>query len=309
MGTGAWDIGISNTASGASGFDYHAGVNTERDTGLIGVGLLGIALAERLLQAGFRVTGHDLSPARREALRALGGEVAESAEAVAERCGVVVVCLPHSGVTADVLPAMRGGLVIDTTTGSPEEMAGFGAALAGRGVGYVDATIGGSSAVVREGHAVILCGGTAEAFEDARSRLSCFGSKLFHLGPAGAGARMKLVVNLVLGLNRAVLAEGLSFAERSGVDPAVALEVLKAGAAYSRAMDAKGRRMLEADYAPEARLRQHHKDVRLILAEAARAGAYTPLSELHDRLLSAAEEAGFGESDNAAVIEAYRAGR
>src|SRR5262249_5035308 len=114
-----------------------------------------------------------------------------------------------------------------------------------------------------------------------------------------------LVVNLVLGLNRAVLAEGLSFARACGIAPAEALAVLKASAAYSRAMDAKGEKMLNEDFSPEARLSQHLKDVRLILASAAARAAPVPLSEVHRQLLEKAEGAGYGDADNSAVIKAF----
>ena len=117
---------------------------------------------------------------------------------------------------------------------------------------------------------------------------------------------MKLVLNLVLGLNRAVLAEGLAYAAACGLDPAAALDILRAGPAYSRAMDVKGPRMLQGDYTPEARLAQHHKDVGLILASGAEAGASLPLSRVHDELLRAAEQAGLGEADNSAVYEVFR---
>ena len=116
---------------------------------------------------------------------------------------------------------------------------------------------------------------------------------------------MKLVVNLVLGLNRAALAEGLAFARACGFNPADALKILAAGPAYSRAMDTKGRKMLEHDFTPQARLSQHLKDVRLILAAGASTGARLPLSEVHRRLLEQVERAGFGDADNSAILKAY----
>jgi 3-hydroxyisobutyrate dehydrogenase-like beta-hydroxyacid dehydrogenase len=115
---------------------------------------------------------------------------------------------------------------------------------------------------------------------------------------------MKLVTNLVLGLNRAVLAEGLVFAEATGLSREEALKVLLNSPAYSRTMDAKGPKMVQGDFTPEARLAQHIKDVRLILAEAERGGASLPLSAVHLDLLEAAEAAGLGDLDNSAVIRA-----
>ena len=117
---------------------------------------------------------------------------------------------------------------------------------------------------------------------------------------------MKLVVNLVLGLNRAVLAEGLSFARKTGVSPERALEILKCSAAYSRVMDTKGRKMLRSDFKPQARLSQHLKDVRLILSFGKKFGAKLPLSAQHRKLLELVDTAGGGDLDNSAIIQAFK---
>jgi len=116
---------------------------------------------------------------------------------------------------------------------------------------------------------------------------------------------MKLVANLALGLHRAVLAETLTFAQACGVSPTDALEVLKAGAAYSRVMDDKGEKMLHHDFTVEAKLSQHLKDVRLILAEAHTGNAKVPLSQIHRQLLERLDGFGYGDLDNSAIIMAY----
>jgi 3-hydroxyisobutyrate dehydrogenase-like beta-hydroxyacid dehydrogenase len=278
--------------------------------GLIGVGLLGGAMTERLLGRGFRVLGTDLDPARLDALRELGGEVASSADEVARSCDRILLSLPTGDVAAEVVdqidPSLRPGqVIIDTTTGEPAGAETMQRRLAARGVAYLDATVSGSSAQAREGEIVIMAGGDAEAFGACRDVFGALAWAAFHVGPCGSGARMKLVTNLVLGLNRAALAEGLTFARSLGLDPGLVLTVLREGAAYSRAMDTKGPKMITGDFTPQARLSQHLKDVRLILAEARRAGAATPLSDVHRALLEAAEAAGYGEADNSAIIRAY----
>ena len=278
--------------------------------GLIGLGLLGSALAGRFLGAGFSVAGYDIDKAAGERLRASGGTALDSARAVAERCRRVVLSLPDSPAAARVIDDIGsrltpGHVIIDTTTGKPDEMLALGVRLAAKGVEYIDATVGGSSRVVSEGGAIVMCGGSAAAVEQCRDLFAAFAARSFHVGASGSGARMKLVLNLVLGLNRAVLAEGLAFAARYDLDPAAALEVLRAGPAYSRAMDAKGLKMVTGDFTPEARLSQHLKDVRLILDAAETCGAMTPLSHVHKQLLERAEAAGFGALDNSAVIEAF----
>jgi 3-hydroxyisobutyrate dehydrogenase-like beta-hydroxyacid dehydrogenase len=222
----------------------------------------------------------------------------------------VVLSLPTSDVVAQVIAdcsaALRPGqIIIDTTTGQPQATARLGQQLAGRGVAYLDATIAGSSDEVRRGKAIVMAGGDRAAFAACADCFASFAAQSFHLGACGAGARTKLVVNLVLGLNRAVLAEGLALARRLQLDPATTLEVLKAGAAYSRAMDHKGEKMIHGDFAPQARLTQHLKDVRLILATGEEAGAKLPLGEVHRELLEQLEAAGLGEADNSAIIKAF----
>jgi 3-hydroxyisobutyrate dehydrogenase-like beta-hydroxyacid dehydrogenase len=283
---------------------------SETPIGLIGVGLLGTALAERMLSSGRRVLGFDPAAQQLDRLRALAGEAAESAAYVAANCDQVVLCLPNSAVVAAVVASMEAGLlpgalIVDATTGDPEATAQLAARLAARNVGYVDATIAGSSEQVRRGAAVVICGGAAQDIHRAEAVLATWSETRFHVGPAGSGARLKLVVNLVLGLNRAVLAEGLSLAAACGIDAATALTVLKATPAYSTVMDTKGQRMIARDYQPQARLAQHHKDVRLIRELARRHGALVPLSELHEELLARAIELGYGEADNSAIIEAF----
>ena len=120
---------------------------------------------------------------------------------------------------------------------------------------------------------------------------------------------MKLVSNLVLGLNRAALAEGLLLAEALGLDPTAALDVLRGSAAYSRQMDAKGRKMIDGDFSNQARLSQHLKDVRLMLKAAADGGLTLALADTHRRLLERAEAMGLGDHDNSAVILAMRGDR
>ncbi len=272
--------------------------------GIAGCGLLGSALADRYLAAGFRVLGFDTDPGAMA--RFTGDRAASLAELRA--CGRIVLCLPNSRISAEVLAGLDltvGTIVIDSTTGDPDEMSGFANLLALRGTGYLDATVGGSSKQVRAGEAIAIVGGETNLFEACRPLFDAFAARTFHVGEAGSGARMKLVLNLVLGLNRAVLAEGLSFAKSSGIDLALALEILKAGPAYSKAMDVKGRKMLSEDFTPEARLSQHLKDVRLILDQARQQGRPLPLSELHRTLLEKAESAGYGAADNSAIIKAY----
>ncbi len=254
--------------------------------GLIGLGLMGSALADRLLGAGQRAIGWDIDAERRTAHRERGGDVARDAQEVFSSCSRVLLSLPSHREVGDVMQAAgaalcRGLTIIDTTTGDPASSEELAQTLSGQGIVYLDATISGSSAQVRAGSATLMVGGDAESFAACADIFALIGPQTFHTGPAGTGAKMKLVTNLVLGLNRAALAEGLAFAESAGLDLKLSLAVMRGSAAYSRIMDTKGERMIRGDFAPDARLSQHLKDVRLIVDIGRHAGLPMPLSAAH----------------------------
>ena len=282
------------------------------EIGGIGLGLLGSALSDRLTAAGWTVRGFDIAAERQSEHVSRGGVPVESACAAAES-DVLLLSLPTSRIVESVLGEIddsvsHGQTIIDTTTGAPETVERIGRQLAERGIAYLDATVGGSSEQARNGDAIIMCGGERSAFERSRELFDVLAQQTFYLGPSGSGSRMKLVLNLVLGLNRAVLGEGLAFAQACGIDGAVALDVLRAGPSWSKAMDTKGEKMLTGNFEPQARLAQHLKDVRLILEAGRQSNATLPLSELHEQLLAELVQAGCGELDNSAVIRAFERG-
>lgn len=279
--------------------------NTSSAIGIIGLGLMGGALAGRLCQGGFAVRGFD-TDARCAA--ALGGRMAGDANAVLDTCEVVLLSLPSHrevrAVLAEGAGHLRAGqIILDTTTGEPDAAIENSRELAARGVFYLDATISGSSAQTREGDVIWMVGGEREAFDRCAELFRCTAREAVHTGAAGSGSKMKLVTNLVLGLNRAGLAEGLALAGALDLDLAKTLAVLLKSAAYSRIMDTKGEKMISGDFTPVARLSQHLKDVRLMLAATPLA---LPLSETHRALLEKAVALGFGELDNSAVIKAIQ---
>lgn len=282
--------------------------------GLVGIGLVGAALAERLVAHGYSVVGYDVAGERMAQLCSLGGRPADCPAELADGVDRVLLSLPDTAAVRQVLEGPRGILeadtppayVIDTTTGDPDETTELTQRLAHRGIALLDATISGSSRQVGERQAVFMVGGEKAAFDACLDVFQTLSDRLFYLGPSGAGSKAKLATNLVLGLNRLVLAEGLVFAEKLGLDLAAFLELLRVTPAYSAAVDTKGAKMLRGDFTPEARLKQHFKDVLLILRYAAQAAQELPLSKTHADILEKAIEAGEGELDNCAVINEVR---
>ena len=282
--------------------------NPDKKIGIIGLGLMGTALTERLLEHGYATVVWNRSPEKAEPLLAQGAVWSENP---LRTCDRVIISLYTSDVVEEVLGQMEDGLrpgqiLLDTTTGEPNQSAALGVRLAHHGVHYLDAPISGSSAQTRRGEVTVIVGGDREAFGACRELLDCMGQKVFHVGSCGSAAKMKLVSNLVLGLNRAALAEGLSFAEAIGLEPKAALEVLIGSVAYSRTMDTKGQKMLQRDFRTQAKLSQHLKDVQIILDLAEAFGLSLPLSVTHRRLLEECEAAGYGDDDNSAIIQVYK---
>ena len=288
--------------------------HSTRRIGLIGVGLVGTVLAKRLLAEGFGVLGYDVAAERVDELKRCGGQGADSPAAVASEVDCVLLSLPDSSVVRYVVEGPDGVLhagrlpsyVIDTTTGDPDDTEALAERLAQRGIALLDATISGSSRQLAERTAVLMVGGEKAAFDACLPVLRVLSDRLFHLGPTGSGSKAKLATNLVLGLNRLVLAEGLVFAEKLGLDLGAFLELLRAGPAYSAAVDVKGTKMRNGDFTPEARLKQHSKDVSLILKHAGKAGQELPLSAVHADILAKAIGAGEGDLDTSAIINEIR---
>ena len=204
-----------------------------------------------------------------------------------------------------LIPAAAGKIVLVTSTCDPDRIAALGARV-GDKLRFLETPVSGTSEQVRQGDGVGLIGGDQKIAADAAPVLDALFAKSFHIGKVGDGGRAKLAVNLILGLNRLALAEGLVFAARLGLDPAAFLDVARRSAAASQVMDTKGPKMIGGDFAPEGRVRQTLKDTQLMLDQARKAGQQLPLLEIHADVLQACVRHGDGEQDNSIVIEEIR---
>ena len=281
--------------------------------GLVGLGLVGNALGARLAAAGFEVLGHDRQADATAAWARAGHSVATSLRDLADTCRTVVLAVFDTTSVIQVAESADGLLVngdvttlVDCSTGDPEALQALAARLAIRGVCFIEGPLSGSSAQIAAGEATMLLGGDAAAIDRHAALLGAITSTRMYVGGPGMAARAKLATNLVLGLNRAALAEGMVFAERQGIAPENFLQLVLATPARSEAAVQKGERMVQGDFTPQSRVRQHLKDVQLMLAAARGQGQRLPLTEAHAALLHAAIDAGDGDLDNAAIIRQLR---
>ncbi len=287
-------------------------MSSKPPVGVIGLGLIGASLAQRLLQGGFPVAGFDIATERRDNLARLGGTACASAKEVGERCKQIVLAVFNTDQVESVVESSDGAnlnkdhLIICTSTCDPDRIQALAARAAKRGIRFVESPLSGNSDQIAKGNGVALVGGQRADMDAAAPILNALCKQRFYLGPAGSGGRAKLAVNLVGGLNRAVMAEGLAFAESMGLELAPFLEVMKGSAVYSRAMDTRGMKMVESDFTPHAWLTQSLKDFKLMHEVAARVGQELPLATEYVKLVESCIAHGEGQLDNSVVIQEIR---
>lgn len=284
----------------------------EKTVGLIGLGLVGESLARRLLDATYEVVGFDIDPARTARFETYGGRPVGTIAAVAERAARVLIAVFNTAQVAEVIEG-PGGLIASGnrlatvhSTCDPDQLAALAARAGGRGFDLVEAPLSGTSVQILHGDGVGLIGGGAGAITQVEDVLRVVAPRRYAMGAVGNGSRAKLAVNLVLGLNRAGLAEGLAFAERLGLDPVGFLDVLKGSAAYSQVMETKGPKMVKRDFASEGKVAQALKDLHMMLDLAQTVGQALPLASVNAALLEACVDHGEAERDNSIVIEEIR---
>lgn len=282
--------------------------------GIVGMGLMGQAFITNLLKSQIAVQGFDLDPARMDQLSALGGDPVASPAAAAEGVDFLLTSLPNSTIVRKVLLSADGvcqggkqGLIVcDTTTARPEDSEDLAGALAERGMGFLDAAVSGTSAMAQKGDLIVIAGGERQDFEACRPVLAGFSRAAYHMGPAGSGARTKLVINLVLAGNRLALAEGLVHGEKIGLDGDNLLKVLQDGASGSKTMSDKGPMMVQADYTTQSLISNVLKDSRLMIEQAQRFGAPAMMITAWSQIIQAAHERGCGDMDVTSFIEVLR---
>ena len=284
--------------------------------GVLGIGRMGGSMAHALAAAGFEVVCWNRTPAAAEALaeelggRAVGrpADVAAAADVcvsmLADGPAVQAVFRGSDGLLAGARP---GNVFVDSSTVHPATIRSFEAAARSAGAGLLDAPVSGSVALARSGTLTIMAGGEAADLERARPVLDALARTVFHMGPLGSGAAMKLAVNAVIfGLNEA-LAEGLVLAEATGIDRGLAYDVLAAGAAGAPFVGYKRAAFLEPAGTPAAfALDLAAKDLRLIADLAGEVGVPMPQSATNLAVIAAASDGGRGDRDFSTVADHLR---
>jgi 3-hydroxyisobutyrate dehydrogenase len=277
--------------------------------GFVGIGYMGRPIARRLLESGFKLTTYDLDVTKADELIQYGGKVAQSVSELSSSCNVVLSCLPSDKAVLDIYRgpggifanARQGSLSIDLSTVFPETSQELSRLGAQRGVAVLDVTISGSTPAAENGLLTLFGGGDKEYFDAAESIFRTIARRYFYLGPSGAGATMKLVVNALLGIGMQGIAEAVALGEKAGLDRNLLLTVLSETAVVAPAHVGKLERAMKGDYSPQFPIRLMNKDFGLILNLAASLGVRMPAAEAAFEINARQSDQG-REQDFSAVI-------
>ena len=280
----------------------------------LGLGIMGAAMARRLVDHGFEVAVWNRNAARAASLVDAGARLAASPADAARGADAVIAMLSEDDASrgvwlgeAGALAAMqRGTLAIDSSTLTVEWMRELGAAAAARGIGFLDAPVTGSKKQAEEGALNFLVGGAAQDVERARSLFSAMGRGQVHVGPAGSGAMLKLINNFMCGVQVASLAEAIAMAERSGIDVKLAGDVLAAGSPGSPLVKMVVPRMVARDYTPNFLVPLMVKDLTYVIDTFRNAGIELADARAARERFQAAADAGYEHQDIASVVEVFR---
>ena len=239
--------------------------------GYIGLGLMGKPMARNLLRAGFPLTVWNRTVARTEDLAAEGARVAASPRDLASRVDVVCSCVTgprdveavYLGPDGVIEGTRPGTILIDMSTIDPETHRRIAAAAAERGASYLDAPVSGGTAGAQNATLAIMVGGDAAAFERALPVLRAMGQHVYHVGPTGSGATVKLVNNMLTAINTVAAMEGMVLGVKAGVDPSLLHEILMNSSGRSGALASLKESVLRGDFEPGFTVDNMEKDVTL----------------------------------------------
>lgn len=282
--------------------------------GVIGIGAMGMGVAKRLLARGYAVSVRDIRREAEDEARAAGATVCASPSEVAAACPVVITLVVDADQTEDVVFGRHGvaegmspgGVVVMCSTVSPGFSGPLAERLAPGGLRALDAPISGGPARALDGTMSMMIAGDPAAYDEARAVLETISGKRFRVSArTGDGSKMKLVNNLMAGINLAAACEGVVFGLKLGLDPQTLFDVVSASSGASWAFGDRMPRVLAGDYATKAAVDILTKDLGLALETGAAARAALPIGAAARQSFIAASALGHGQEDDAAVAKYY----
>jgi 2-hydroxy-3-oxopropionate reductase len=281
--------------------------------GFIGLGIMGRPMARNLMKAGFSLMVYNRTHAKALELAAEGAEAAASPAELAAACSEIITMLPNSpqvrelclGEGGILSAAAPGTLVIDMTSGAPTDSREIAAALAKRGIRFLDAPVSGGEPMAVAGTLTIMAGGSQADFDRARPLFAAMGSSATLVGGVGSGNTCKLTNQIIVAGNIAALSEGLMLAKKAGCDLPKVFEAIRGGLAGSAVMNAKAPMILADNFKPGFRIDLHSKDLSNALETGHAYAAPLPLTAELLEVLRTLSAGGDGSCDHSAIAKFY----
>jgi len=283
-----------------------------RKIGFLGLGIMGLSMAKRLIGAGHPLTVYNRTASKAAPLVALGATQAATPREAARGSEIVISIVTDSPDVEEVLigkdgaihAAEKNALFIDMSTIAPETARRVGRALQAKGIAFLDAPVTGGDVGAREGTLSILVGGEAADLERAREVLGVMGKRITHFGPLGAGQTAKACNQILCAMNMTGIVEALHLARLSGIDPSLVVEALSAGAGGSWALEKLGSRIAKGDFNPGFYVDLIQKDLRIVQDAARPLGLPLEGTALAQRLFADNQKAGEGKLGTQAMYKA-----
>jgi 3-hydroxyisobutyrate dehydrogenase-like beta-hydroxyacid dehydrogenase len=275
--------------------------------GIIGLGIMGGAIARNLIKSGYRIVGHDIDPAKRKEMGAAGVEMADGAAAVARKAETILTSLPKETALAATVREIAAAklprrIVAELSTFTLDDKEAAQRELQDAGHVMLDCPLSGTGAQAQTKDLTVYASGDSQAIQAIRGVLQGFSKDVYDLGAFGNGSRMKYVANLLVAINNVATAEAMVLGIKAGLDPKQIVEVVAKGAGGSRILELRGPMMANNRYDDATmRISTWHKDMKVIGQYATSLGVPTPLFSATLPVYAAASAQGHGDHDTAAV--------
>ena len=280
--------------------------------GFIGLGIMGLPMAKRLLEAGYQLLVNDVSPERVEILARLGARSAACSQ-IGQECGLVFTILPNGSIVQRVLFApdgvagslAPGSLVVDMSSVTPGDSKICAEKLGTLGCRFLDSPVSGGEPGAVNGTLAFMVGGDSADFERAKPCFEVMGASATLVGPVGSGSVTKLANQIIVNMGIAAVSEAMVLATRAGADPGRVFQAIRGGLAGSAVLEAKAPMMLRRDFKPGGKISINHKDVKNVIATAHELDVPLPLTAQLFEIMQALKVGGHMDEDHSGIVQYF----
>ena len=280
--------------------------------GFIGLGIMGLPMAKRLLEAGYQLLVNDVSQERVEILTRLGARSAACSQ-IGQECGLVFTILPNGSIVQRVLFApdgvagslAPGSLVVDMSSVTPGDSKICAEKLGTLGGRFLDSPVSGGEPGAVNGTLAFMVGGDSADFERAKPCFEVMGASATLVGPVGSGSVTKLANQIIVNMGIAAVSEAMVLATRAGADPGRVFQAIRGGLAGSAVLEAKAPMMLRRDFKPGGKISINHKDVKNVIATAHELDVPLPLTAQLFEIMQALKVGGHMDEDHSGIVQYF----